>query len=186
MLGDTNSGLAAITAARHEIPIFHMEAGNRCFDWSVPEEKNRKLIDHVSTSCCPTRAGRASTCSPRAWRRDRIMVSGNPITDVLERQRARWEASDVLERLDLREREYVLVTAHRQETVDHPDRLEVICRGARARGAPSYGFPVVFSVHPRTRERLARGRSDARRARSSSTSPSASPTSCASRPAPSA
>jgi UDP-N-acetylglucosamine 2-epimerase (non-hydrolysing) len=153
VLGDTNSGLASITAARHEVPIFHMEAGNRCFDWSVPEEKNRKLIDHVSTYLLPyTRRSReyllAEGLAP-----DRILVSGNPITDVLEHQRGRWEASDVLDRLDLREREYVLVTAHRQETVDHPERLEVICRGLELVAA-EYGFPVVFSVHPRTRERL--------------------------------
>jgi UDP-N-acetylglucosamine 2-epimerase (non-hydrolysing) len=153
VLGDTNSGLSAIAAARHDVPIFHMEAGNRCFDWSVPEEKNRKLIDHVSTFLLPYTHRSREYLLDEGLRPDRVLVSGNPIADVMERQRMRWEASDVLDGLQLRERSYFLVTAHRQETVDHPDRLEAICAGLEL-VAREYGYPVVFSVHPRTRERL--------------------------------
>ncbi len=153
VLGDTNSGLAAVAAARHHIPIFHMEAGNRCFDWLVPEEKNRKLIDHISDWLLPYTPRSREYLLAEGLAADRVFVSGNPITDILERSRARWQESAVLESLGLREREYVLVTAHRQETVDHPERLRVICAGL-GMVAQELDVPVVWSVHPRTREKL--------------------------------
>lgn len=154
ILGDTNSGLAAIAAARHDVPIFHMEAGNRCFDWSVPEEKNRKLIDHISTWLLPYTPRSREYLLDEGLPPQRIFVSGNPITDILEHFRPRWEASDVLDRLELSDGDYVLVTAHRQESVDVPERLEVICAGLNA-VARELDVPVVWSVHPRTRGKLA-------------------------------
>jgi UDP-N-acetylglucosamine 2-epimerase (non-hydrolysing) len=154
ILGDTNSGLSAIAAARHDLPIFHMEAGNRCFDWSVPEEKNRKLIDHISTWLLPYTPRSREYLLREGLAADRIFVSGNPITDIVEHFRPRWEASDVLERLGLDDDGYVLVTAHRQETVDIESRLRVIFDGLEA-VARSVDLPIVWSVHPRTRGKLA-------------------------------
>lgn len=154
ILGDTNSGLSAIVAARHELPIFHMEAGNRCFDWSVPEEKNRKLIDHISTFLFPYTPRSREYLLAEGLRADRIFVSGNPITEVLEHNRPRWESSDVLERLGLERGSYVLVTVHRQECVDVPERLQVICQGLELVAA-EWEMPVIVSVHPRTHQRLA-------------------------------
>jgi UDP-N-acetylglucosamine 2-epimerase (non-hydrolysing) len=153
ILGDTNSGLSAIAATRLGIPIFHMEAGNRCFDWTVPEEKNRRLIDHISDWLLPYTPRSREHLVDEGIARARIFVSGNPITDVLEHFRPRWEASDVLERLELDAAGYVLVTAHRQETVDVPRRLESLCGGLNA-VAGELGQPLVWSVHPRTRARL--------------------------------
>jgi UDP-N-acetylglucosamine 2-epimerase (non-hydrolysing) len=153
ILGDTNSGLSAISAARHDIPIFHMEAGNRCFDWSVPEEKNRKLIDHISTWLLPYTPRSREYLLGEGLDPQRVLVSGNPITDIVEHFRPRWEASDVLDRLGLEPNGYVLVTAHRQETVDVPARLRVIVEGLNA-VARELDVPVVWSVHPRTRGRL--------------------------------
>jgi UDP-N-acetylglucosamine 2-epimerase (non-hydrolysing) len=153
ILGDTNSGLSAIAAARRDIPIFHMEAGNRCFDWSVPEEKNRKLIDHISTWLLPYTPRSREYLLDEGISAQRVMVSGNPITDIIEQFRPRWEGSDVLARLGLVDDGYFLVTAHRQESVDIPARLRVICEGLNG-VARELDAPVVWSVHPRTRGKL--------------------------------
>lgn len=153
VLGDTNSALSAIVAARHDIPIFHMEAGNRCFDWSVPEEKNRKIIDHISTFLLPYTPRSREYLLAEGLSPQRTFVSGNPITDVLEHHRARWQSSDVLDRLGLTTGRYFLVTAHRQECVDVPERLEVICQGLEL-VASEFDLPVIVSLHPRTHQRL--------------------------------
>ena len=153
ILGDTNSGLSAVAAAHLGIPIFHMEAGNRCFDWAVPEERNRRLIDHISDWLLPYTARSREHLVDEGIDRARIFVSGNPITDVLEHFRPRWEESDILEQLDLDPSGYVLVTAHRQETVDVPGRLRSLCQGLNAVAA-DLARPLVWSVHPRTRSRL--------------------------------
>jgi UDP-N-acetylglucosamine 2-epimerase (non-hydrolysing) len=153
VLGDTNSGLSAVAAARHGVPVFHMEAGNRCFDWRVPEEKNRRLIDHISDFLMPYTPRSREYLLAEGIHPQKISVSGNPITEILEHHRDAWEASDVLERLGLSAGGYVLVTAHRQETVDVPERLEVICEGLGLVAA-ELDLPVVWSVHPRTRGRL--------------------------------
>lgn len=156
ILGDTNTGLSAISAARHDIPIFHMEAGNRCFDWRVPEEKNRKLIDHISTWLLPYTMRSREYLMSEGIHPTKILVSGNPILDVLEHFRPQWEASDVVDRLGLKENGYLLATAHREETVDLPERLRVICEGLSLVAA-EYDMPVIWSVHPRTRKRLDSG-----------------------------
>jgi UDP-N-acetylglucosamine 2-epimerase (non-hydrolysing) len=153
ILGDTNSGLSAISAARHNVPIFHMEAGNRCFDWRVPEEKNRKLIDHISDWLMPYTPRSRDYLLAEGIEPAKILLSGNPITDVLEEFRPRWEASDVLDRLGLEPDGYLLATSHREETVDFPERLDVICKGL-SDVSNDLGLPLVWSVHPRTRKRL--------------------------------
>lgn len=154
ILGDTNSGLSAISAARHEVPIFHMEAGNRCFDWSVPEEKNRRLIDHISTWLLPYTPRSREYLLAEGIAPDRIFVSGNPITEIVEHFRPRWETSPALDSLGVVDDGYVLVTAHRQEAVDIPDRLRAICAGLELVAA-EYDLPVIWSVHPRTKGKLA-------------------------------
>jgi UDP-N-acetylglucosamine 2-epimerase (non-hydrolysing) len=153
ILGDTYSGLAAIAAAHHQIPIFHMESGNRCRDWTVPEERNRLLIDHMSDFLLPYTDRARENLLAEGLPSDRIFVSGNPITEIIDHFKPLWEASDVLERLALDEGRYVLVTAHRQESVDVPARLRVICEGLGAVAA-ELDLPVIWSVHPRTRLRL--------------------------------
>jgi UDP-N-acetylglucosamine 2-epimerase (non-hydrolysing) len=153
VLGDTDSGLSAIAAARLGIPIFHMEAGNRCFDWSVPEEKNRRLIDHISDWLLPYTPRSREHLVDEGINRGRIFVSGNPITDVLEYFRGGWESSDVLDRLGLQTGGYLLVTAHRQETVDVPRRLAALCSGLNGLAA-EFARPIVWSVHPRTAAKL--------------------------------
>lgn len=152
ILGDTNSGLSAIAATRLGIPIFHMEAGNRCFDWSVPEEKNRKLIDHISDWLLPYTPRSREHLVDEGIERAKIFVSGNPITDVLEHFRSGWESSDVVQRLQVGDG-YLLVTAHRQETVDVPHRLAALCTGLDLL-AEEFGLPVIWSVHPRTAGKL--------------------------------
>jgi UDP-N-acetylglucosamine 2-epimerase (non-hydrolysing) len=153
VLGDTNSGLSSIVAARHDVPVFHMEAGNRCFDWRVPEEKNRKLIDHISDWLLPYTPRSREYLLREGISAQKVFMSGNPITDILERARPRWEESDAASRLGLTDGEYVLVTAHRQECVDVPERLRVICTGLGL-VAEELDLPVAWSVHPRTRGKL--------------------------------
>jgi UDP-N-acetylglucosamine 2-epimerase (non-hydrolysing) len=154
ILGDTNSGLSAISAVRNGIPVFHMEAGNRCYDMRVPEERNRNLIDHISDWLLPYTARSREYLLAEGIPPQRILLSGNPISDIVERFRPLWENSDILTRLGHRSDGYVLVTAHRQETVDVPERLRTIVLGLNG-VAELLDLPLVFSVHPRTRDKLA-------------------------------
>lgn len=154
VLGDTNSGLSAIAAARLNIPIFHMEAGNRCFDWRVPEEKNRRLIDHISDWLLPYTPRAREYLLAEGIDSGKILVSGNPIVDVLEAFRGLWETSTVLADCRVSAGKYLLATTHREETVDVPSRLRVICIGLNLVAA-RLDLPIVWSVHPRTRPKLA-------------------------------
>jgi UDP-N-acetylglucosamine 2-epimerase (non-hydrolysing) len=154
VLGDTNSGLSAIAAARMNVPIFHMEAGNRCFDWRVPEEKNRRLIDHISDWLLPYTLRSREYLLAEGVHPQKIFISGNPIVDVLEHFRGLREASSALADCDVSAGDYILVTTHREETVDFPDRLRVICDGLNLL-VERLNIPVVWSVHPRTRPKLA-------------------------------
>ena len=154
VLGDTNSGLSAIAAARMNVPIFHMEAGNRCFDWRVPEEKNRRLIDHISDWLLPYTSRSREYLLAEGAHPQKIFVSGNPIVDVLESFRGLWEASSALTDCGVGSGAYILVTTHREETVDFPDRLGVVCAGLNLL-VERLDIPVVWSVHPRTRPKLA-------------------------------
>ena len=154
VLGDTNSCLAVIPAKRRKIPVFHMEAGNRCFDMRVPEEINRRIVDHVSdiNICYSEHARRyllAEGLPP-----DRVMKSGSPMKEVLDHYGPSIEASDVQARLGLDKGRYFTVSIHREENVDNPRNLGKLVEALNAL-AGAYGFPLVFSVHPRTRKRLA-------------------------------
>lgn len=156
ILGDTTSGLAAIVAARLRIPVFHMEAGNRGYDDRVPEEINRRVIDHSSTVLMPYTARSKDNLVREGIERERIFVTGNPIYEVLARHADRIESSDALQRLKVQPQGYLLVTLHRAENVDDPARLQQFCNALTAAGR-GQGVPVLVSVHPRTADRLQRG-----------------------------
>jgi UDP-N-acetylglucosamine 2-epimerase (non-hydrolysing) len=155
ILGDTNSALAAIVAARRRLPVFHMEAGNRCYDDRVPEEVNRRIVDHCSAVLMPYTERSKENLLSEGVERERVFVIGNPIFEVLETHRAAIEASDVLRRLDLAPGGYFLVTLHRAENVDDPARLGGLIE-ALDLVAERYGQPVVVSLHPRTADKMRR------------------------------
>ncbi len=155
ILGDTNSGLAAIVAARLGIPVFHMEAGNRCYDDRVPEEINRRIIDHCSSVLLPYTHRSKENLLREGIARQRIFVTGNPIFEVLEAYKDEVAASDVMTRLGLSAGRYFLVTLHRAENVDAEERLARLFDGL-ARVAAAYDEPLVVSLHPRTADKLAR------------------------------
>jgi UDP-N-acetylglucosamine 2-epimerase len=159
VLGDTNSCLATVMAKRMRIPTYHMEAGNRCFDENVPEETNRRLVDHVADfNLAYTEHARRNLLAEGLHPR-RVLVTGSPMREVLDRYREQIEASEILDRLDLREDQYFLVSAHREENVDSPSRLEMLLDCLDAVHS-RFGLPVIVSTHPRTRKRLeALGRS---------------------------
>jgi UDP-N-acetylglucosamine 2-epimerase (non-hydrolysing) len=156
LLGDTNSGLAAIVAARKGIPIYHLEAGNRCYDNRVPEEVNRRVIDHCSDILLPYTRRSAENLVAEGIRRERIFVVGNPILEVLEHFAPQIESSEVIARLELQPGGYFLATMHRAENVDPPDRLRKLLLGLSSL-AQHYQKPIVVSVHPRTADRIRKG-----------------------------
>ena len=153
ILGDTNSGLAAVVAARMGIPVYHLEAGNRCYDDRVPEEVNRRVIDHCSTVLMPYTHRSKENLLREGIARERVFVIGNPIYEVLNTYSAQIEASDVLNRLDVQPGEYFLVTLHRAENVDDPTRLEQLLQGL-ALVADTHQQPMVVSLHPRTADKM--------------------------------
>ena len=155
ILGDTNSGLATIVAARMGIPVYHMEAGNRCYDNRVPEEINRRVIDHCSDILMPYTHRSKENLVREGIERQRIFVIGNPIYEVLNTYAAQIDASDVLSRVSVSEGAYFLVTLHRAENVDDPTRLERLLHGL-ALVADTYQEPMVVSLHPRTADKLTR------------------------------
>jgi UDP-N-acetylglucosamine 2-epimerase len=156
VLGDTNSCLAVIPAKRRKVPIFHMEAGNRCFDMRVPEEINRRIVDHVSDiNLCYSEHARRYLLA-EGFAPDRVMKTGSPMKEVLDHHRVSIEASDVHQRLRLEKGRYFTVSLHREENVDNPASLKRLVDALDAL-AERYGLPLVFSVHPRTRKRLEAG-----------------------------
>ncbi|WP_417250191.1 non-hydrolyzing UDP-N-acetylglucosamine 2-epimerase [Celeribacter sp.] len=153
VLGDTNSAISAIMARRMKIPVYHMEAGNRSFDRNVPEETNRKLVDHISDfNLVYTEHARRHLLSEGCHHR-RIYLTGSPMREVLEHYRPKIEASDVLTRLGLKDRGYFIVSLHREENVDSAARLSSLV-DALNRIADQYDMPIIVSTHPRTRKRL--------------------------------
>jgi len=153
ILGDTNSGMAAYSARRLGIPVFHMEAGNRCFDDRVPEEVNRRVIDHSSTVLMPYTERSRANLLREGFPSDSIFVTGNPIFEVLESFSGQIQSSSVMADLDVSPRRYLLATLHRAENVDVPDRLETFTL-ALSRVRDEFGLPVIVSTHPRTRNRM--------------------------------
>jgi UDP-N-acetylglucosamine 2-epimerase (non-hydrolysing) len=153
ILGDTNSSIAAIIAKRMRIPIFHMEAGNRCFDLNVPEEINRRLVDHIADfNLVYTEHARRHLLSEGLPHR-RIYLTGSPMCEVLNDNMEKIKASTILEQLKLTAKNYFVVSTHREENVDNPDKLKKIL-DIMNRLADEYKLPVIVSTHPRTRKRL--------------------------------
>lgn len=153
LLGDTNSALAAIVAKRRGIPVFHMEAGNRCHDDRVPEEVNRRIIDHASDILLPYTQGSRENLIAEGIPARRVFVTGNPIHEVLVANRPRIASSAALATLGLKERGYLLATLHRAENVDVSERLDAFVAAFHA-VSRRHGIPVVVSTHPRLRARL--------------------------------
>lgn len=152
LLGDTNSCLAAIAAKRRKIPIFHMEAGNRCFDFRVPEEINRRIVDHTSDINLTYSQIARQYLLREGLPPDQVICTGSPMREVLEHYRDGVEASDVLQRLGLHMGRYFVVSSHREENVDAPERLAQVFAILNAL-AERFGEPIIVSTHPRTRKR---------------------------------
>ena len=153
VLGDTNSALSAIVAKRMGIPVYHMEAGNRCYDDRVPEEVNRRIIDHCSDILLPYTDRSRENLLREGIPGERIYVTGNPIKEVLDHYAQQIEASNALKNFGLVTGRYFLVTLHRAENVDVEERLNKFVE-AFNRLHVEYGVPIIWSVHPHTRNRL--------------------------------
>ena len=153
LLGDTNSALAAIAAKRRKIPIFHMEAGNRCFDFRVPEEINRRIVDHTSDINLTYSEIAREYLLREGLPPDQVIKTGSPMREVIDHYMPGIEASDVLMRLGLNAHKYFVVSSHREENVDSPENLQKLFAILTAL-AERYQEPVIVSTHPRTRKRM--------------------------------
>ena len=153
ILGDTNSCLAAIAAKRLKIPVFHMEAGNRCFDQNVPEEINRRIVDVTSdVNLAYTEHARRYLLN-EGMRKEYTFVTGSPLPEVFHKYMSQIDASDVLTRLNLKEKNYFLISAHREENIDNDINFEQLMNALNY-VAEHYDMPVIFSTHPRTWKRI--------------------------------
>lgn len=153
ILGDTNSCLAAISAKRLKIPIFHMEAGNRCFDQNVPEEINRKIVDHTSdVNLAYTEHSRRYLIS-EGLKPDFVFVTGSPMAEVIHQNMHKIQASDVLKQLNIEKNKYFIVSAHREENIDIEKNFFSLFTTLNE-VAEKYGYPVIFSTHPRTLKKI--------------------------------
>ncbi len=153
VLGDTNSCLAAISAKRRKIPVFHMEAGNRCFDQRVPEEINRKIVDHISDINMPYSSISRDYLLREGLPPDRVIKTGSPMFEVLHHYLPKIERSDVLARLGLRDQDYFVVSSHREENIDYPDQFKKLVLVLNTL-AEKCGRRVIVSTHPRTRKKM--------------------------------
>jgi UDP-N-acetylglucosamine 2-epimerase (non-hydrolysing) len=156
ILGDTNSALVAYNCKRRGIPVYHMEAGNRCYDDRVPEEVNRRVIDHCSAVLLPYTERSAENLVREGIERHRIYVTGNPIHEVLSTYSQQIDDADALEKHGVAPGAYLVATMHRAENVDNPEVLASLCT-ALAEVARIAGRPLLLSVHPRTKQRLPEG-----------------------------
>lgn len=153
ILGDTNSCLAAISAKRRKIPVFHMEAGNRCFDQRVPEEINRKIVDHIADINMPYSQISREYLLREGLSPDRVIKTGSPMLEVLHHYLPKVQRSEILQKLGLVKEDYFLVSAHREENIDSPcqfAKLQEVLNGL----AETYRLPVIVSTHPRTRKQI--------------------------------
>ena len=153
VLGDTNSALSAVSAKRLKIPIFHMEAGNRCWDWNVSEMINRKIVDHISDINLPYTEHSRRYLLSEGIDGKTLFVTGSPMGEVLSVHREKIKDSDVLERLGLKERGYLLLSAHREENVDSEEHFFSLMNAVNDM-AEKYRMPVIYSCHPRSRKRI--------------------------------
>ena len=151
VLGDTNSALAAISAKRLKIPIFHMEAGNRCFDENLPEETNRRIVDHIAdvNLCYSEHARRYLNAEGTA--KERTYVTGSPMAEVLSANMEKIKASKVLEALGLEKGKYILLSAHREENIDQEKNFFALMEAVNGM-AETYQIPIIYSTHPRSKK----------------------------------
>ena len=153
ILGDTNSCLAAVAAKRLKIPVFHMEAGNRCFDQNVPEEINRKIVDHISDINLPYTEHSRRYLLSEGFRKEHIYVTGSPMYEVLVKNMKKIEQSRPLEKLGLEKGKYILVSAHREENIDIEKNFFKLMNGINMI-AEHYNIPVIYSTHPRSMKKI--------------------------------
>lgn len=153
VLGDTNSSLCTIAAKRLKIPIFHMEAGNRCFDQNVPEEINRKIVDHISDINLPYTENSRRNLLREGIKSDHIFVTGSPLFEVYTRNYDSINRSEVLNKLNLSTQKYIVVSIHREENVDNDQNFKSICDSLNAI-VSHYQYPIIFSTHPRTKKKI--------------------------------
>ena len=153
LYGDTNSCLSVISAKRRQIPIFHMEAGNRCFDQRVPEELNRKIVDHLSDINMPLTEQARDYLIKEGIRPETIIKTGSCMKEILTFYKTKIDNCDIVERLHIEKRKYFIVSIHREENVDYPENLKKLVDSLNAL-AEKYNYPVVVSTHPRTQKRL--------------------------------
>lgn len=153
VLGDTNSCLCAIAAKRFKVPVFHMEAGNRCFDQRVPEEVNRRIVDHISDINLTYSDIAREYLISEGLSADQIIKTGSPMFEVLEKSKDAINNSDVLERLELESGKYFVVSAHREENINNLKNFTQLCDSLNA-VAEKYEYPIIMSTHPRTRKML--------------------------------
>ena len=153
ILGDTNSALSSIAAKRLKIPIYHMEAGNRCFDQNVPEEINRKIIDHISDINLPYTEHSRKYLLSEGFRKDHIFVTGSPMTEVLETYKDKIEKSTILDKLGLEKKNFLLVSAHREENIDSEKNFSNLVKSLNCI-AEEFNIPIIYSTHPRSWKRI--------------------------------
>ena len=153
ILGDTNSSLSAIAAKRRKIPVFHMEAGNRCFDQRVPEEINRKIVDHIADINLPYSSIAREYLLREGFPPDRVIKTGSPMNEVIHTYRKKIAQSRILKTLKLRPKQYIVVSSHREENVDDSSRLQQFVSILNNMAA-EFKLPVIVSTHPRTKKRL--------------------------------
>lgn len=153
ILGDTNSCLSAYSAKRLKIPIFHMEAGNRCFDFNVPEEINRRVVDHISDINLAYSENARRYLIAEGKHDDSVYVTGSPMTEVLNKFSKKINSSDVCSRLNLKKEKYFVVSLHREENLDIKDNFHTVCNSLN-QVAEKYQMPIIFSTHPRTKKRI--------------------------------
>lgn len=153
ILGDTNSCLSAVAAKRLKIPVFHMEAGNRCFDQNVPEEINRKIVDHVSDVNLPYTEHSRRYLLDEGFKKENIFVTGSPMKEVLEHNLEKIQHSKILDELELEKQNYILVSAHREENIDNEKNFNSLMNAINEI-AEKYQLPVIYSTHPRSWKKI--------------------------------